>query len=211
LVPDATAFIQGLYQDVLRRPAVTAEVNLWVNRLFLVGTAETIHQINLSHEHHLVEANDDYLEILHRTPNTTERESLAGVLDIGATPVEVRNLMFLTPEYQNSHPDNVSFVNGLFFDAIGRFPSTGEQGIFVAYLGTNTRASLVQGVLNAPEELAGEVYMFYNQILHRFPSAAESAAWVNQILRGRPREQVREDILGSPEYLAVHGVERIGP
>src|SRR4051812_25562824 len=80
LVPDASAYIQGLYHDVLHRSqdASAQEVSAWVGLVQSVGTAQVAHLFNASHEHHQRQVDDAYVEILHRGADAAGREGWAG-------------------------------------------------------------------------------------------------------------------------------------
>src|SRR5262249_23475437 len=100
--------------------------------------------------------------------------------------------------------DSQSFVQSLYFDALGR-PGTLAAlfpwANFALQAGSEATARLIE---QSPEARFHLVKNWYVQFLGRssMPSDAEVLPWVNLLLSGATEEQVLSEILASDEFYA---------
>src|SRR5262249_11250022 len=106
---------------------------------------------------------DMYLTILHRHPDPVGRAGWVNYLLGGGSEANVVLGMLLSPEYQASHPDNTSYVQGLYQDLFGRVGGPSEVAVWVPGLavGAQSRASLALVFLSSQESLGNAIQSNY--------------------------------------------------
>jgi CSLREA domain-containing protein len=106
---------------------------------------------------------------------------------------------------------NQLFVGKVYHDLLGRIASAAEAQGWVSLLtGGQTPGQVVLAIENAPpqEYYSGLVQGFYSSYLHRAIGPSEglaALAYIQELARGVPIEQVRAQFTSSPEYFAVRG------
>jgi parallel beta-helix repeat protein len=198
-------FINHLYQDLLGRAPDLAGLNGW-DGLLLSGVpreqvAEAIWQ---SPEHRGLEVDRDYLLYLHRPADPLGRQAWVNAFLMGASENQVA-LGFLTSgEFMAEHPDDSSFVSGLYFAVLGRSAGASEiAGWQQALQNGLSRAGLAQMVLASPEADLRLLDQYYQSYLGRPADMAAQQAWLPLLENGvLTPAAVAEAILASDEFFA---------
>jgi hypothetical protein len=97
LFPTDSSFVQSLFQNLLQRPGSKAEVSAWVAALPQLGRAGVAQDFLSSPEFRAVEVNEDYAQLLHRTPLAAE---LSAWLGSGLDLLTIDTVFAGTPEFQ---------------------------------------------------------------------------------------------------------------
>jgi subtilisin family serine protease len=105
----------------------------------------------------------------------------------------------------NAFNSDVTFIEHLYTDVLGRTGSAGEINSWVAAMNAGySRAQIANGFWQSPEHRAGEVDAYYSQYLHRSADAGGEASWVQQFLSGWSETDVIRAFVTSTEYLGLH-------
>src|SRR5207302_3084900 len=98
---------------------------------------------------------------------------------------------------------NQNFVRQVYLDLLGRPPDAGELAISSQLdNATLTRSQFVAAITSGGEFLSDQVRGFYQLLLHRSPSSAETNNLVNAILLGQSFEHTQAILAGGGEYFA---------
>jgi len=208
-LPDASAFVSALYRNVLQRNGSPAEINAWVGRMSQgVTPAQVALGFTNSHESHQVQVISAFQEVLHRLPELPALQFFAGFMDQGGTSVDVRRELFASAEYQFAHPDNQTFVLGLYQDTLHRPPAAAELQSWVSNLTFGvSRDRAAQLFLDSNERLGQAVDTLYFLYLGRAESASERASWIAEAHRsGGAIERIAAGFAASREFQIHQGV-----
>ena len=203
-------FVGQLYQDLLARPADSAESAAFAGSLDTGAATRTQVALTIltSTEYRSEFIGELYQTYLQRDPTATETAQLLASLASGTTVQQLTTTIMTSPEFatlNNAVTDNSAFVSALYQGALGRPIDAGTLATVVFALNTGliSRTSLITTVVTSSEFLTGVVGQFYQEFLHRAPAAGEAAPFVAQLQSGTPIEQVAASLLGSSEYFAV--------
>jgi hypothetical protein len=97
------------------------------------------------------------------------------------------------------------FVNGLYRDALGRYPEAQGMTSWLAVLEAGgTRQQVAAGFWDSPEHRGLEVDQFYATYLHRAADDYGRGYWSNALLGGASEAEVARGFLTSAEYQQAH-------
>jgi hypothetical protein len=209
------AFVQGLYQEVLHRSASQAEVNSYVNLLSQGTSRDQVAQVfTNSAERHDRDVAGLYQEILHRGSTAPERAGWVASLPGGMSLRDVAEQLVLSPEYQQAHPGDDSFVRGLYQDLLHRQGDNGEVAGWRGHLAAGARRdAVVRGFIESGEREQHDVGNLAAELLHRNGSQAERDGWATYLDdHGGRMEEVARMFVQSREFeneieieIEVHG------
>jgi hypothetical protein len=206
--PDSeTAFVEGVYQAVLGRPADPVGLAIYVPGLksHLLSRQQVVDAIFNSDEHHRQEVDSFDRTFLRREADAPGRAGYVAQLNAGVSEEVVALLFLISPEYNALHPDAGSFVDAAFLDVLGRAPSAEERARDVGLAG-QTRAGYAQSVIHSPESLRRAVTSYYYVFLHRAPDDAGLAGHLATVQAGQlDLADVARQFLGSPEFFGNAG------
>lgn len=198
-------FVDGLYRNLLNRPADLTGFSTWVPRL-LNGTsrAQIVHSIWISAEHRGVQVDRLYQTFLHRNPDPGGRTFWVNALLNGTTETEVARRLITSGEYQASHPDNASFLAALYADILGRPIDAAGLAAWTQQLQNGvSRDTVAQAILTSDEAFLKVLECAYMHFLHRSLDAGGRQFWLTQYRTGQVTPAaVCEAILASDEYFA---------
>src|SRR5207248_202075 len=126
-------------------------------------------------------------------------------LDQGMNETDVVIAFLTSPEYTASHPDNASFVQGLYNDVLGRAGNAREVAAWgqVLQSGARDRASVAYYFLTSGEAYLRALDNYYTHFLGRGPDAPSLQGWMNVLNGGGATPaSVTAAFLSSPEYIA---------
>jgi len=196
------AFVAALYMDVFGRPVDAPGSSYWTGVLASgMSRSQLATILWQSAEHRSDQVMADYQTYLHRTAGAAELNHWVQVIESGVSETSVAAEFMNSAEYQSAHRDNLSFIEGLFNDLLGRATDEGTLKTWTSLLesGTN-RGELVDAILNSTEFDARVVGQFYQQFLGR-SGGGDASSWGESVARGlRSLDNVAELILGSDEF-----------
>ncbi|HEV3445603.1 MAG TPA: SdrD B-like domain-containing protein [Gemmataceae bacterium] len=198
-------YVDGLYRAILGRPADAQGLMNWVVQLHNgLPSAQIVQSIWNSPEHRGMEVDNFYANILHRTADAAGRTHWINAMMAGASEEDVEASLFASGEYQAAHPDNNSYVAGLYADVLGRSATSAEIAGFVQQLQSGaTRAAIARLFLTSAEADSQSLQCDYHAFLNRVPDAAGVQSWLSAMAGGQMTQAtVTEIILGSNEFLA---------
>jgi Domain of unknown function (DUF4214) len=131
---NASAWLTGLYNDLLDRAPDVGGFDYWLTRL---EAGESAFQVALGFSTSPERDRDvviiDYELYLNRTPDSQGLNSWVGALEGGAGRINVLAGILASQEYFNRHgADANTFVSGLYNDVLGRVASPSEIASWVS-------------------------------------------------------------------------------
>jgi SdrD B-like domain/Domain of unknown function (DUF4214) len=198
-------YVDGLYRTLLQRPADEAGLIGWVTAMQQgMSRAQVVAAIWDSAEHRGLEVDQLYQTFLHRQADAAGRAAFVNVLMSGATEEDVALMMIDSNEYQSAHPDNTSFILGLYADILGRTPAPAETAAWLAVLqGGTSRQAVAQAFLTSQEAYTIMLNCDYECFLHRSPDSAGEQMWLQLLLTGQDTPaMVTQAFLASNEFYA---------
>jgi hypothetical protein len=204
--PPLAELVITLYQDLLGREPEPSGLTEWVQFLDSgVPAAEVEHDVWVSPEFDGRQVDGFYATYLHRAADPAGRASWIAALSAGLSETDAARLFMTSPEYTLSHPDEVSFVSGLYADVLGRSPDASGLNSWVGFARRGLgRAVIADAFLHSLEADLRTVTGYYAEFLGRAPDAVGLEAWLG-LLQSRlaSREQVAQAFLASDEFFAV--------
>jgi subtilisin family serine protease len=198
------AFVAELYQDALGRPVDPTGEAYWTQALAGGMSRTGLAAILLSSaEHRGEQVAADYQTYLHRAPSAAELAVWVQALESGTSETDLIGAFLESNEYQAAHVDDVSFVEGLFQDVLGRAADSGSLAAWTSLVQAGaSRGELVDAILNSTERDAFVVGRYYQQFLGR-SAGADAERWAAAVADGSlALDNVAEIILGSTEYFS---------
>jgi hypothetical protein len=198
------SYVYDLYGSILHRAPEEAGLNHWTQALQEGAThLEVAQAIWESAEHRADQVTAYYLTYLHRTVEPGGLAYWVGKFLSGATEADVQSGILSSGEYQAAHPDDDSFLAGLYTDVLGRSGDAAGMASWVQALHHGVLRDVIESAfLNSPEFLLRTIDGYYSQLLHRQASQAEEQIWLEPLLRQSRRDlnSTAEAVLSSEEY-----------
>jgi len=170
LVPNgAPLFVTELYNDLLQRDPDPGELSYNVNYLRNGGSIETLtHKIVTSTERKAVVVTSFYETYLGREPDPDGLAFQVNLLNHGVKPVDVQRGIIASPEFQNAHVSNVSYVDALYVDILGRAPDAAGEAYWVSALENGmSRDRVALSFFNTQEYATRIINADFNLVLNR--------------------------------------------
>jgi hypothetical protein len=195
--------------------SLVTEAQYWAAQL-TVGTLtrqQVAFDIINSLEHRMQEVDFFYRTILLRSSAGDSGAAYwAEQLVAGMTEAQVEQGIFDSPEFQNAQTDTTSFADVLYFDVLGRLPTSDELTATANLLNSGGTRSGEEGiVINSLESAQRQVKGFYSAFFHRPPDSFADL-WVTQLVGGVSAGLVEAGILANPgaEFFSDGGAT-VGP
>jgi Tol biopolymer transport system component len=137
---DLSAWVQGMYQDLLLRPASAAEVALWLQTL-AAGTPENAVALGFaaSPERERLRVVDNYRTFLGRDPSQGEIDLWVNGFLGGLRNEDLVAGFVGSPEYyqspQKGQDDEATWVRRAYLDVLARAASDSEVALWLQFLG----------------------------------------------------------------------------
>jgi hypothetical protein len=212
LQTDATsAFLAGLYGNLLDRAPDTYGLNAWTQSLNQGTSREQVARaIWESPEHRALQVDQYYQTYLHRHVDAVGQTAWVAAFRSGATEFDVQRGLLASDEYRQAHRDDAAFIDGVYQDVLGRRPdSFGANAWLQALQNGTTRGQVAQSILTSQEDSLRRLDRYYSEFLHRPIDATGRQIWLGMISRGeKSLEGIGEAILGSPEYYDLSSQRR---
>jgi hypothetical protein len=201
------AFVTALYLKVLERSPDAAGFNLWVQQLQAGATRASIAMaFEASPEHDGLEVEDFYQTLLGRPADAAGKAFWVRALVNGLSEAEVVVAFLSSAEYTAAHPDNATFINGLYLDLLGRQQADPNGLAFwqsELQRGGETRTQVVLSFLSSTESLTQAIDFYYTNLLGRPADPASLQGYLAVLQHGQftPAE-ITTLFLSSDEFLA---------
>lgn len=195
-------FVVDRYQTVLGRAPETNGLDFHLARL-ASGGAETrqnfVWAMLFSVEGSRQEVDRAYGDLLHRSADPAGRSYWTQHLQ-GHDVLDLRVLLLSSPEYRNrAGGTDQAWVVALYDDILGRAPEPAGLAYWTGQAGSGVPRPLIAAAVYAGDEaLARRTIDYYQEILHRNPTAAERVAGRATIRRSGERG-LRAELLASDE------------
>jgi hypothetical protein len=190
------AFVQTLYDHVLRRTGSLDELTPWVNVLAQSGQLTVVDGILYSPESLGRSVDDLYTRLLDRDADPIGRNDWIGFLATGGSVEEVEQIFVTSPEYLSK---NANWPRSLYHNILSRAGTDQEISDWSNAISTIGFSAIAVAFTHSTEASYVETTSIYRRFLHRTPAQAEAALVV-----GMPLNLLGIDhfVLGSPEYFA---------
>lgn len=201
----ADTFVQGLYRDVLGRPADGTGLVLWAQALRDgVPRAQVADAFWRSAEHRTLQVEDYYRTFLGRPADTQGRTIWVAAFAAGMDEMAVMRGFLTSAEYLAKNGPVEPFVIGLYQEVLRRPPDTAGRETWVRALESGVpRAQVPANFLNSAEMYRRLLDEYYTRFLGRGIEPAGASAWLDMLQSGRATPTtVAVSILASQEYLA---------
>lgn len=204
-----TAYVHGLYVNVLHREPEPGALTGWVGLLksnsnTLAVRQEVVNQFWQSPEHRGLQVDHFYATYLHRAAEAEGRAFHVQQFLSHASEAVVVNGFLQSAEYQKAHGTDSAFVAELYADVLSRSAQAGELAAGVQQLQSVNRSDFARSLIESDESYLRIVDSYYVAYLHRPAEDGGRNFWLNLLRGGQPPEEARNAISdNSPGGLAL--------
>lgn len=210
--PDAIAFVQRQYRDLLLRDADPAGLDYWSRRVAHGTTtpAELVDEFAQSAEmaRSVGTVTRSFLAYLGRVPDPSGLSYWVGKIRSGKSVAWVNASLAASSEFQRRQAGltDPQFIDALYRDLLNRAPDAGGKAHWLAKLAAGTsRADVVGSFVAQPESIRATapyvaVTIGTSGLLGRAPTKAEVDEWVPAMRSGAPATDWYESVLESAAY-----------
>ncbi len=205
---DISQFLNGLYLEVLGRPADGLAIQVFQPPLE-AARAQAHGQIatNFLHstEYRTLLVEGLYATQLGRTASPSEVAGWRDHLQRGATAEQVMAALLGSEEFVQIH-GNENWAYAVYAHVVGRAPDAAEYDSLLSQLGNGvSRTDLAFALLSGAEYQSNLTAAYYQHFLGRSPDEQELQGWVNRLQAGWTSLQVAHGFIASPEFLQSNG------
>jgi hypothetical protein len=200
--------VSQVYQDLLGRPAQTAEINFWLAALDGgAGPTAVAEGIVGASEYQTRQVEEMYTTLLHRPGDAAGVAAFVGELVGGATVEQVEAEIIASPEYFQARGQGGAsgFLDAVYQDVLSRPVDSGGLAAFTALAaeGAGGRLQVIDALFTATEYRQDLVQSDYQRLLHRTADPAGLDFYVAELSNGTRDDQILASLIGSREYLAL--------
>ena len=177
------------YHVLLGRDPDPAGLDHWAGLLDDGVSGRTVaHRITSSAEFRRRLVRDAYHSCLGRSPDPGGLAYWVSQLTGGTSPGRLRTALLASNEAWTQADHDAADWAGAVYDALlGRAPSVAERSKVVAALRAGvTRRAAASAVASLPEAHRHRAAVWYQEILHRPPTAEEAIDWADEMANGTP-------------------------
>jgi hypothetical protein len=198
------AWVNYLYQKVMHRTPVQAEVSPWVQAL-------SANQVSLLYVAETFFSSDEYLQKLIggwyfayaglRLPPVDSVAAMSWDLRRGKTEEQtLGDMMMSSGDYVSTQREG-SWIRAIYQDVLARSPAATETASWLNAMRAGVPYSTVAAtLLESAEYKSILVNSWFIAYLHRDPTAAEGAQFVAALNSGVPRVTLINNLIASDEY-----------
>jgi Domain of unknown function (DUF4214) len=209
----AATYVDSLYRTLLGHPADRASLLNWVRKLSQGMTRAQVVAALWNSETHLAhEVDHVFVSFLHRHADSSSLTAYVNAFKSGSSITDVARMVILSDEYQKNHPDDASYVVGLYADILGQAVSNSDLQAWLDYLEAGgSRASVAMNLLRSATTYRSMLQADYTRLLHHSLTSAGQTHYLTAMTSGvMSPEAVEQAILASNEYYrlaakAAHG------
>jgi hypothetical protein len=206
---DASAFVRGLYADILHRsnPA-QGEVSGWVSQIQSgLSKSSVVAAFVGSNEHRAVLVSDDYTSLLGRPVDQPSLDFWTHQMASGLREDQVRVAVLGSQEYlEHQGNTNASFVDSLYEIELHRGADDASRIFWINQLAAGAaRGQVGAQIAGSHEAHLRDVDDVYQEILHRTGDDNGRDNWAAALDNGATQSSVISAFAGSKEYFDDHG------
>jgi autotransporter-associated beta strand protein len=201
-------YVTAIYHRVLNRTPGATESAAWVQYLDNGGSRTVVATAFwASPEHRGIQVDGFYMTYLGRPADPRGRDSWVAAMVAGVSELEVIDDFIASPEYQNAHASDASYVDSLYANILGRSDTDAERNSWVTFLQRGgTREQIALTFKTSFEYDIKIVDAYYVNLLNRIPGRDEGVSWVICMLNAVcDQDTVAEAFLASGEFFARAG------
>lgn len=199
------AFVSAAFQEVLVREVDQTSLTFFSSALQNGGMTPLVFAGTLTHsvEYFSRIVTTDYVQFLGRAPDADGLAFWNGLMQQGMTDEQMAAQFIATPEFFNHcGGTNQGWVDGMYFDLLGRSPDAQGEANWVAALNAGMPRWLAAfGFASSAEREAIVVQNDYQSFLGREASAGEVDGWVNRFSSGMTNENIIAGFVASQEFM----------
>lgn len=198
-----TAFVCGLYQDILGRSADSSGLGYWLTQLSAgASPTQVAYAIATSNEYRTDFIQADYQAFLGRSPDPGGLATWLAAFASGATDEQVdAGILGSSEFFSDSGGTGSGFINAVYQDLLGRPADPGGMSTWSAALGSGmSRTQVAYAIDTSNEARSDTVQFFYQLLLNRPADPGGLSTWAGALNSGSTDEQVLAAIAGSPEF-----------
>jgi hypothetical protein len=149
----------------------------------------------------------EFTTLLRRAPDIAGLNSFVNQLEQGMSPEAVEAAFASSSEFIMDHGNTaVGWLTGVYNDLLGRAPDVGGLNHWLMRMGSGETAFQIAGeIATSAERETMVIRQDYFGLLGRAPDANGLSHWLNLLQSGFTRAFVASGIVGSNEFLMVHG------
>lgn len=202
--PSSSAYVAGLYLNLLGRPAGPGEVAFWVGALNRgASPAQLTQGFTTSDEFRINLIRLDYATLLGRVPGPTEVNIWLRLMRTGLTDERFEAALLGSAEYfSRQGATNATWLAGVYRDVLGRPVDVAGANLWQQQLAFGVSRDGVAGQIVASSEAHGRVVTtVYRQLLSRDPDVVGRTFWVGRLDRGLTLPGFLAEVAASAEYI----------
>ncbi|OAN36417.1 DUF4214 domain-containing protein [Mycolicibacterium iranicum] len=203
-IPPSDAIVTGLFREILREDPTAEELTRYSTLLNWFGTRAVVANLYNSTPFREDQVESYYLELLGRTPSTSEMALGTFLLKIGVPETRVVARVAGSDEfYQESGGTADSFVNLLYRSVLGQAADPDEADVYVQQLqaGWSTRWVASRFLASDPYREV-KIQESYSIVLGRSATAAEVDAYLDSWFFRGGQAGIAKSLLYSDENIA---------
>jgi hypothetical protein len=186
----ASAFVHGLYANLLKRAPDSDGLAYWTGRLAAGADSPTAREevaagLWESTEHRGLQVDHYYATFLHRQADPGGRAYFIAQFLAGASERAIVLDLVLSQEYRDTNSGPAAFVQALYRDVLSRDAEPEGTQFWMNVLAANGAAAAARGIMASYESLHRIADGFYAVFLHRPGEESGRAFWLER-LRGGP-------------------------
>ena len=202
--PSSSAYVRGLYLNLLGRDAAPEEVSAWVTTLNRTGDPAQVAQGiagSTEFQTNLVRLN--YAALLGRAPAPAELDAWLGQLQGGLSEAGLQTAVLASAEYlARAGGTDAAWLAAAYRDVLGRPADPNGRAAWLGRLqeGADRQAVAAQ-LVGSAEARTRVVATTFRQLLDRAPDPAGQAFWAGRLGAGLPLSGLVAAVAVSAEYI----------
>ena len=200
-----TAFLNGVYRNLLNRAPDPTGLSGWLDQLQSgVSQSSVVTQITDSQEHRTLQIDSYYESYLDRAADPAGLQNWLNSFAQGQTETDVVTQFLNSSEYQGLHTSNADFVASLYAAVLSKPADPAGAALWVQSLEMGaTRSQVIHAFLASPESETRSIVAFYNAYLQRAADPVGLQSWLDSLNSGTTLDAISTSFLTSQEYLSA--------
>lgn len=223
-------FVINLYLFAYTRQPNEKEIQRWVDAIDNgMSKTDILYQVLISDEYNTIYSDKDafvtslYDKLLNKAPDGYGLDYWVNQLTFGTSETDVAISLFNSTEYNDTYPDNTSFITSLYHKILDSVPSSNDLIYWVDMLDNEirTRNEIIKDFISSNEYITNQTTLWrlinadidsysyvdsiFQFIYEREPTSDELTYWRTMIDNASPisREYVVTSFITSPEFKAL--------
>jgi hypothetical protein len=197
--------VQAIYQDMLGRPATSADIRNWAYPVSVSGTGVLADTMEKSDQYRRARIVSAFRATLGYTPSSTQVSGYVTLVKQGTLTVDDIEpyLMWKSKSYYDKvGGTKAAYVTALYKHILHRTPTAYQRDRWVSRLSTLGKQGVVQAMWDSKTGVALRVTATYQHYVNITPSTAQRDTWVQRLTSGTTEAALRRALIVSKTYLA---------